>query len=121
LNAVPHLLDEPRRERLVDQRSQPGVVGRVLAEHVALQRFEQLAEPRLSGELGRRQGVGLVLDEALVLQNRDRVVVASDEPGRLVRRQDRAVDWRFGPQPGVEGERVRLEFRTGDVYRVVRR
>jgi hypothetical protein len=59
-NAVTHLLDRRRRERLVDQPRRPGVVGRVLAEHVALQRFEQLAEPRLSGELGRRQGVGLV-------------------------------------------------------------
>ena len=63
----------------------------------------------------RGQGVGLVLGEPLVLQDRRHVVVAGDEPGRLPVGQGDAVDRGLGPQAGVERERVRLVLRAGDV------
>src|SRR5262249_47280119 len=46
---------------------------------------------------------------------------AGDEPGRLPGRQGHAADRRLGAQPGVEGERVRLEGGAGNVDRGGRR
>ena len=60
------------------------MVGGVQVEHISLQRLEHLTEPSLIGHLSRRQGVGRVLDEALVLQDHGHVIVAGDEPGRFL-------------------------------------
>jgi len=51
-DAIVQALNNARRERLVHQHPQPGVIGRVGIEHVSRQRLKHFGRPRESGFLG---------------------------------------------------------------------
>ena len=124
-DSLSFLFDNAGYESLADESPKTRMTGWIQVEQVAFPRLEQpaehpgqqLAEPGLARGLFRGQGIRPVLDEAIVLQNDGHVVVARDEPGCVPGRQGHAADRRVGAQPCVVGVRVRLEFRTGEVYR----
>src|SRR2546426_10327808 len=93
------------------------MIGRIEVEHVALQRPEHLAKPRLRRRLLRRQRVRRVLDETLVLEHQGDVLIAGDEPGGFVGGQGQTVDRGFVAQAGGEGERGGLESGVGKIDR----
>jgi hypothetical protein len=94
------------------------MVGRIAIKQIARQQSERRRHPRQSSGLLFRQGVERVLGEVLILQDHRPVVVPSDKVGHLLVRQLDATDRQFGTQTGVEGKRIDLELRSGDVDRL---
>jgi hypothetical protein len=94
-------LDPAGREGRRGETPEPGVVGRVGAEHVVLQEGVQEAVGDQAGKAGR--GHRRVLDQPVVEQDRPGLLEAGHDPGRPAVTQRDPVHGPLGGEPGVEG------------------
>ena len=115
LDAAAHAVDDARREGHLHQRSQAGVIRRIDVEHVAGQRLEHRRDPGKFRQLLGRQHAEHILGESLVLEHHGHVVVAGDQPGRLLVGQHQLVNGRVGPQVRIERIRIGLELGAPDI------
>ena len=95
LDALAHVLDQPRRECLVHQPRSRVCSG---ASVSSMLRSIGLSMLGIQGSLAICSGVRalpLVLDEAVILEHGDHVFVASHQPGGPFVTQDDAVDGRL--------------------------
>src|SRR5258708_18046744 len=112
LNALAQSFHHTRRERLVDHGTQTPVVRLIQIEHVPLQRFCKTWEPRLLA------GMFAVLGEARVLENRDNIVIASDQPSLANTGEQRKLDTAdrvLRPQMCIKWERICFELAADEI------
>jgi hypothetical protein len=110
LNARAHTIDQAGRERLLDQRTQPLVVGRVRVEHVPGEGLHHFRYRRYLDELFRGHGVAPILHETLVFQHGGDIFVAGNQPHAPTVGQRHAMDRGLGAQPSVGGIGIRSKF-----------
>ncbi len=117
LDPLAQALDAARRERLMHECTQPGVVRRIQVEHVALQRLEEARNPRSVRGGGGALAPGRFTNRSSLRSSVTSSFVPGHQPGGSPTQHRSAPDRRICPKARIERIGVRLEAGARKVRR----